>query len=102
DNNSFMFLLTFIPPNSLQNYFSQNYYLFLTHLKRLLQPKFLEEPNLRINPDEGPTSFITLLDGLFTQLVFATPKDFDHSLRIFWDIYWNGLIKTKSQKEGDD
>ncbi|HWR43733.1 TetR/AcrR family transcriptional regulator [Sporomusa sp.] len=100
DSNGFMFLLTFIPPNLLQNYFSQNYHLFLTHLKKCLQPKFLEEPNLRINPDDGPTSFITLLDGLFTQLFFETPQDFDHSLRIFWDIYWNGLIN--SQKEEED
>ncbi|MBP2656878.1 MAG: DNA-binding transcriptional repressor AcrR [Firmicutes bacterium] len=95
DNNGFMFLLTFIPPDSLQNYFLQNYHLFLNHLKNLLQPKFLEEANLRINPDDGPTSFITLLDGLFTQLIFETPKDFDNSLCIFWDIYWNGLIKKK-------
>jgi Transcriptional regulator len=93
ENKSFMFLLTFIPPDLLQNCFAENYRLFLTHLKKLLKPKFMDEPNLRINPDDGPTSFITLLDGLFTQLIFETPKDFDHSLRIFWDIYWNGLIK---------
>lgn len=102
ENNGFMFLLTFTPPDLLKNYFAQNYHLFLTHFKKCLQPKFLEEPNLRINPDEGPTSFITVLDGLFTQLIFETPKDFDRSLRIFWDIYWHGLIKIKSQQEEDD
>lgn len=95
DNNTFMFLLTFSPPDRLQDYFTQNYHLFLTQLKQFLQPKFLAEPNLRINPEDGPTSFITLLDGLFTQLIFETPRDFDHSLRIFWDIYWHGLIKGK-------
>ncbi|MBP2643060.1 MAG: DNA-binding transcriptional repressor AcrR [Firmicutes bacterium] len=95
DNNGFMFLLTFIPPAQLQNSFLQNYHLFLTYFRKLLKSKFLEEPNLRINPDDGPTSFITLLDGLMTQLIFETPKDFDNSLRIFWDIYWNGLITTK-------
>ncbi|HMM23102.1 MAG TPA: TetR/AcrR family transcriptional regulator [Selenomonadales bacterium] len=100
DNNGFMFLFTFIPPDWLQDYFSQNYRLFLTHLKQCLQPKFSAEPNLRINPDNGPTSFITLLDGLFTQLIFETPGDFDHSLGIFWDIYWHGI--TKSQKEEAD
>lgn len=99
DKNGFMFLLTFIPPDPLQNYFLQNYHLFLTHLKKLLKPKFEGESNLRINPDDGPTSFITLLDGLFTQLIFEKPKDFDNSLRIFWDIYWNGLIKIKEQKD---
>ncbi|BBB93343.1 MAG TPA: TetR/AcrR family transcriptional regulator [Methylomusa anaerophila] len=95
DNNGFMFLLTFIPPAHLQNHFLQNYHLFLTHLKNSLKPKFREEPDLRINPDEGPASFITLLDGLLIQLIFETPKDFDNSLRIFWDIYWHGIIKKK-------
>jgi len=95
DNNGFMFLLTFNPPAFLDAYFTQNYRLFLAHLKQCLKPKFAAEPNLRINPDDGPTSFITLLDGLFTQLIFETARDFDHSLRIFWDIYWHGLIKSQ-------
>lgn len=90
-----MFLMAFVPPASLRDYFVQNYHLYLTHFKALLKPKFLEEPNLRINLDDGPTSFITLLDGLFTQLIYETPRDFDNSLRIFWNIYWNGLIKIK-------
>lgn len=94
DNNGFLFLLTFIPPASLQNDFAQNYRAFLTYLKQCLHPKFGGEPKLRIDPDAGPTSFITVLDGLFTQLIFETPQDFDHSLRIFWDIYWHGLIKV--------
>jgi len=95
DNRNFMFLMAFIPPDPLRDYFTQNYRLYLTHLKTLLKPKFLEEPNLRIDPDDGPTSFVTLLDGLLTQLIYETPKDFDNSLRIFWHIYWNGLVKTK-------
>lgn len=99
DNNGFMFLLTFIPPDLFQDTFGQNYHVFLTHLKKCLQPKFLAESNLRINPDEGPASFVTLLDGLLTQLIFETPRDFDQSLRIFWDIYWHGLIKTKREED---
>lgn len=95
DNNGFMFLLTFIPPSFLEDYFNQNYYEFIAHLKQCLQPKFTAEPNLRIDPENGPTSFITLWDGLFTQLIFETARDFDHSLRIFWDIYWHGLIKSQ-------
>ncbi|MBP2651434.1 MAG: DNA-binding transcriptional repressor AcrR [Firmicutes bacterium] len=100
-NNGFMFLLTFIPPVQLQSSFLDTYHLFLTYFKKLLKQKFLEEPRLRINPEDGPTSFITLLDGLMTQLIFETPKDFDNSLRIFWDIYWNGLIIVNSPRQGD-
>mgnify|MGYP000878485995 CR=1 FL=1 len=95
DNRNFMFLMAFNPPTPLRDYFLQNYRLYLTHLKTLLKPKFLEEPDLRIDPDDGPTSFITLLDGLLIQLLYETPKDFDNSLRIFWNIYWHGLVKAK-------
>ena len=95
NNTGFMFLLTFIPPAPLQSYFGQNYRLYLNQLKALLRVKFMEESNLRIKLDDGPTSFITLMDGLFTQLIYETPEDFDNSLRIFWDIYWGGLVKIE-------
>lgn len=94
-NKSFMFLMGFAPPFPLRAYFTQNYHLYLTCLKTLLKTKFQEQPHLRIDPDDGPTSFVILLDGVFIQLIFETPKDFDNSLRICWDIYWNGLIRIE-------
>ncbi|WP_027094655.1 TetR/AcrR family transcriptional regulator [Cohnella thermotolerans] len=93
-NVNFLIVTSYIPPRHLIGQVMASYRLYLSHLRALLRTAFLrEKESLRIDPEDGPVSFSTLLDGLVTQLVYETPDLYDQSMRISWDIYSRGIMK---------
>jgi len=35
---------------------------------------------------------MTLLDGLLVALIYGGIERFNQKFKIFWDVYWNGLL----------
>ncbi len=95
-NVNFMIVMSYLPPKHLTGHVMTSYRLYLSHLRALLKTAFLREKEaLRIDPEDGPLSFCTLLDGLVSTLVYETPETYDQSLRVGWDVYSHGIARNE-------
>ncbi|MDX8046491.1 TetR/AcrR family transcriptional regulator [Gracilibacillus sp. S3-1-1] len=89
-NAVFLQEMSYKAPVDLIDITIAKYHTYMHVLKQEIS-NVLERAEIKYNLSDCVTGFITLLDGLITQLVYENMKAYEHALNISFDIFWRGI-----------
>ncbi|TDG00387.1 TetR/AcrR family transcriptional regulator [Paenibacillus piri] len=95
-NVKLMFLLAFIPPESLQQLFISLYKIYLHHLLHLLELGFDNDPTVEAASGKAALAVHTVYDGLTAKLIFDSPEQFVDAAEVTFTLLWEGIIRSKA------
>lgn len=91
----FMLRVAFFPPPSLQEPVLERMHSFIERLEKGLIPRMAQALRSQeihgVHPEQAAKAFISILDGLFVQLLYGGVSRFESNLEAAWTIYWRGI-----------
>lgn len=91
----FMLRVAFFPPPSLREPVLDRMHAFVEKLEKGLVPRMAQALRSQeicgVHPEQAAKAFISILDGLFVQLLYGGIDRFESNLEAAWTIYWRGI-----------
>ncbi len=98
NNTSFFLKTSFFPPFHLEGNVKLGSNKFVTELELLFMSLFDEKSDvlkLGITSETASLAYLTILDGLFVELLYGIPERLNKRITESWNVYWQGISMNK-------
>lgn len=100
DNTSFFLRTSFFPPSQLEQLVKDGTNVYVAELEAIFLQVFDEKRDaLRegVSPESASLSFLTMMDGLFVEMLYGIPERLEKRTAASWDVYFVAISRPEKE-----